>query len=84
MLDFFARNQKKFLHLVQQNRQIMQVFTGKQAEDMILKNKYPDNSIGVCRTKYGWAYWYNDGHTFDSGVEDSEELALARAKMNVR
>jgi hypothetical protein len=78
-------NQKKFLLLIQQNRHlIMNVFTGKQAEDMILKDKYPDNSIGVCRTKYGWAYWYFDGHTFDSGVEDSEELALARAKMNVR
>ena len=62
----------------------MKVLTGKQAEEMILKDKYPDNSIGVCPSKYGWAYWYFDGHTFDSGVEDSEELALARAKMNVK
>jgi hypothetical protein len=62
----------------------MNVFIGKQAEDMILKDKYPDNSIGVCRTKYGWAYWYWDGHTFDSGVEESEELALNKAKRNVR
>ena len=70
--------------MVQQNRHIMQVFTGKQAEDMILKDKYPDNSIGVCKTKYGWAYWYWDGHTFDSGVEESEELALNKAKRNFK
>ena len=60
----------------------MNIFTGKQAEDMILKDKYPDNSIGVCKTKYGWAYWYWDGNTFDSGVEESEELALNKAKRN--
>ena len=66
------------------DRLFMNVFTGKQAEDMILKDKYPDNSIGVCKTKYGWAYWYWDGHTFDSGVEESEELALNKAKRNVR
>jgi hypothetical protein len=62
----------------------MKVFTGKQAEDMILKDKYPDNSIGVCKTKYGWAYWYWDGHTFDSGVEESEELAFNKAKRNFK
>jgi len=66
------------------NRSFMKVFTGKQAEDMILKDRYPIDSIGVCKTKYGYAYWFWNGHTFDSGVEETEEQALRTAKANFK
>jgi hypothetical protein len=62
----------------------MKVFTGSQAKDMILKDQYPIGSIGVCNTKYGWAYWFWDGHIFDSGVGNSEKDALGKAKLNLK
>ncbi len=62
----------------------MQVFTGAQAQQIILKNDYPKDSIGVCKAMGGYAYWFWDGFTFDSGVEETEEMALRTAKSNWR
>jgi hypothetical protein len=62
----------------------MTVYTGAQAQEMILKDKYPVGSIGIVKTKYGYAYWFWDGHTFDSGVEETETEAIATAKKNWR
>lgn len=60
----------------------MTVYTGSAARDIIRNDKYPVNSIGVCRTTQGYAYWFWDGWTFDSGVESTEEKALRTAKKN--
>jgi len=62
----------------------MTVYTGEQAREMILKDKYPIGSIGVCKALGGYAYWFWDGHTFDSGVEETEAEAIAMAKKNWR
>ena len=62
----------------------MTVYTGSAATDIIRKDKYPVNSIGVCQTTIGYAYWFWDGFTFDSGVEPTEEKALRTAKSNWR
>lgn len=61
----------------------MNIYIGQQAKDMIDKDQIPVNSIGVCKVNQGWAYWYWDGHIFDSGVKKSEELALNTAKSNL-
>lgn len=62
----------------------MTVYTGSAASEIIQKKKYPVNSIGVTRCSQGYAYWFWDGWTFDSGVEDTEEMALRTAKSNWR
>ena len=62
----------------------MTIYTGQQAYNMIQKNDYPVNSIGVTRCTQGFAYWFFDGWTFDSGVESTEEKALRTAKKNWR
>ena len=62
----------------------MTVYTKSAASEIIQKNKYPVNSIGVTRCTQGYAYWFWDGWTFDSGVEETEEQALRTAKSNWR
>jgi len=85
LLDFFQLFGKLiYIWFNKTERSFMKVFTGKQAEDMILKDRYPIDSIGVCKTKYGYAYWFWNGHTFDSGVEETEEQALRTAKANFK
>jgi hypothetical protein len=39
----------------------MTVYTGSAASDIIQKNKYPVNSIGVTKCTQGYAYWFWDG-----------------------
>ena len=60
----------------------MKVFLNEQAQDLLIKDKIPVNSIGVCKSNEGWAYWYWDGSIFDSGVKSTEAEALATAKAN--
>jgi hypothetical protein len=72
------------LHLANKNKHFMTVYIGSQAKDMFLWEKYPIDSIGVFQTKEGYAYWFWDGYTFDSGVEETEEIALNKAKCNFR
>ena len=62
----------------------MTVYTGSQASDIIRSEKYPVDSIGVSKCNQGYAYWFWDGWTFDSGVELTEEEALRTAKKNWR
>jgi len=62
----------------------MQVFTGAQAQQMIINENYPVGSIGISNTPEGWAYWYWDGFIFDSGVEQTEKMAFSTAKRNIR
>jgi hypothetical protein len=62
----------------------MTIYTGSQAQAIIRQGKYPINSIGVTRCTQGYAYWFWDGWTFDSGVESTEEKALRTAKKNWR
>ncbi len=62
----------------------MQVFTGEQAKKIILSGKFPIDSIGVSKIESGYLYYYYDRHTFDSGMESTEKMALATAKRNIR
>lgn len=62
----------------------MQVYTGNQALEIVKADIYPTNSIGIYETDQGWAYWYYDGHTFDFGIEENQEMALRKAKMNFK
>jgi hypothetical protein len=62
----------------------MTIYTGSQAQAIIRQDKYPINSIGVTQCTQGYAYWFWDGWTFDSGVESTEEKALRTAKKNWR
>ena len=60
----------------------MNIYLGKQAEEMLHNDRIPLNSIGVCKSRYGWGYWYYDDHIFDSGIELTEKEALDKAKLN--
>ena len=60
----------------------MKVFLNEQAQDLLERDRIPVNSIGVCKSNEGWAYWYWDGSIFDSGVKATEAEALATAKAN--
>lgn len=60
----------------------MQVFTGAQAQQMIINQTYPVGSIGIIRTPTGWAYWFWDDFIFDSGEKQSETEAFSTAKKN--
>jgi hypothetical protein len=62
----------------------MQVFTGAQAQRMIINENYPLGSIGVFKTLTGWAYWFWDGFIFDSGIKQTEVEAFSTAKKNIR
>ena len=62
----------------------MQVFTGDQAKKIIESGKFPLDSIGVSKVESGYLYYYYDRHTFDSGMEATEKLALETAKKNIR
>ncbi len=62
----------------------MQVFTGAQAQRMIINENYPLGSIGVFKTLTGWAYWFWDGFIFDSGTKQTEVEAFSTAKKNIR
>jgi len=81
---FFSLIQIIFLDLRNKTRQSMTIYTGSQAQAIIRQDKYPINSIGVTRCTQGYAYWFWDGWTFDSGVESTEEKALRTAKKNWR
>ena len=60
----------------------MKIFLHEQAQDLLHRDKIPVNSIGVCKSNDGWAYWYWDGDIFDSGIKDTQAEALATAKAN--
>ena len=62
----------------------MTVHLGSAASDIMKNGKYPDNSIGVCKTDQGFAYWFWDGFTFDSGVQESEQESLSMAMKNFK
>lgn len=62
----------------------MTIYLHDQAKRLLESDAIPVNSIGVCRARYGWAYWFYDGLTFDSGVKSTEGQALRTAKMNIR
>jgi hypothetical protein len=70
--------------LTQQNITAMQVFTGAQAQQMIIRDTYPVGSIGVFKSPAGWAYWFWDGFIFDAGTKPTEEEAFRTAKKNWR
>ena len=62
----------------------MKIFLNEQAQDLLERDRIPVNSIGVCKSNEGWAYWYWDGSIFDSGVKATEAEALATAKLNFK
>jgi hypothetical protein len=62
----------------------MTVHLGSGASDIFKTGKYPDNSIGVCQSDQGFIYWFFVGFTFDSGVQESEQQALAMAIKNFK
>lgn len=62
----------------------MNIYLNYQAKSMIESGNLPFDSIGVFKTDEGFSYWYCDGFTFDSGVEQSEKQALRTAKKNWR
>lgn len=62
----------------------MTVHLGSGASDIFKRGKYPIDSIGICKTKQGFYYWFWDGFTFDSGVSESEQQALAMAIKNFK
>ena len=61
----------------------MNIYLGKQAEEMLMKDRIPLNSIGVCKSRYGWGYWFYNESIFDSGIESTEFEALDKAKKNI-
>ncbi len=60
----------------------MKIFLNEQAQDLLNRDRIPVNSIGVCKSNEGWAYWYWDGSIFDSGVKATEAEAMSTAKSN--
>lgn len=62
----------------------MKIFLNEQAQDLLERDRIPVNSIGVCKSNEGWAYWYWDGSIFDSGVKATEAEAMATAKANFK
>lgn len=77
-------NPKKYIYLAETNNKTMTIYLHDQAKSLLESDSIPVNSIGVCRTRYGWAYWFYDGLIFDSGVKSTEGQALRTAKMNIR
>ena len=72
-----------FISIVSSKHNQMKIFLNEQAQDLLHRDKIPVNSIGVCKSNDGWAYWYWDGDIFDSGVKDTQAEALATAKANL-
>lgn len=73
---------QRFISIASTKHNQMKVFLNEQAQDLLNRDRIPVNSIGVCKSNEGWAYWYWGGSIFDSGVKDTQTEALATAKAN--
>ena len=73
-----------FIRFTSTKHNQMKVFLNEQAQDLLERDRIPVNSIGVCKSNEGWAYWYWDGSIFDSGVKATEAEAMATAKLNFK